>query len=250
MSELKVFCLSYPAIHQSLNQEKFMEIISKLNILDQIYAVYERFAASLDLACKKYCDHCCTSGVILTTLEGYKIIDSLAPNQKAGIIHTMQTASEIKRFQPRVTTNRLAQLCAEGIEPPEEIESEPWQNCPVLLDHQCPIYALRPFGCRCLVSRHNCGEKGYAEIDDFILSVNTVFLQTIEHVDAEGCSGSLVDVLQTMLNKQNWEAYRNGKLHCTGNGLIANQPLEVLMIPPEHRTKMEPILQDLRQIRF
>jgi hypothetical protein len=227
-----------------------MDITSRLKILDQIYSIYDRFAVSLDLACKKYCDHCCTSGVTLTTLEGYKIVDSLAPDIKTDVIHKMQKASETKRFRPQITTNRLAQLCAEGIEPPEEIETGNWQDCPLLRDRQCPIYDLRPFGCRCLVSRHNCGEKGFAEIDDFVLSVNTVFLQTIEHVDAGGCSGNLVEVLQTMFSKRSRESYRDSALHCTSNKLITNQPLEVLMIPPEHRTKMEPILQELRQVKI
>ncbi|MEJ2170378.1 MAG: hypothetical protein P8X90_33180, partial [Desulfobacterales bacterium] len=61
-------------------------------------------------------------------------------------------------------------------------------------------------------------------------------------------SGNLVDVLETMWSEQNREVYANGKLHCTSNGLIANQPLEVLMIPPEHRARIEPILQELRRI--
>ncbi|UCD81459.1 MAG: hypothetical protein JSW26_08580 [Desulfobacterales bacterium] len=227
-----------------------MDITSKLKILDQIYSIYEKFTVSLDLACKKYCDHCCTSGVTLTTLEGYKIIEYLASDTNTDILQKIHSASKLRRFRPQITTNRLAQLCAEGVEPPDENGSDNRQNCPVLLDHRCPIYELRPFGCRCLVSRHDCGEKGYAVIDDFVLSVNTVFLQTIEHVDAEGCSGSLVDVLQTMSIEQNRGAYRNGKLHCSGNGLIANQPLEVLMIPPEHRERIEPILRELRQIRI
>jgi hypothetical protein len=226
-----------------------MDITSKLIILDQIYSIYDRFTDSLDLACKKHCDHCCTSGVILTTLEGYKIIDHLISDTEAGFIQKIRSASEINRFRPQITTNRLARLCADGIEPPVEITGENWQVCPALRDHQCPIYELRPFGCRCLVSRRNCGETGYAEMDDFVLSVNTVILQTIEHVDAEGCSGNLVDVLQTMSIEQNREAYRNCKLHCTGNGLIANQPLQVLMVPPEHRARIEPILQELRQVR-
>ncbi len=86
-------------------------------------------------------------------------------------------------------------------------------------------------------------------MDDFVLSVNTVFLQTIEHVDAGGCSGNLVDVLQAMSDEKNRAAYRSGALHCSANKLIPNQPLEVLMIPPEHQTKMEPILQELREIK-
>jgi len=225
-----------------------MKITSKLKILDQIYSIYEKFTASLDLACKKYCDLCCTAGVTLTTLEGYKIMHRLTAYPDTDIIPKIHSAAEIKRFRPQITTNRLAQLCAADIEPPAEIYSDNRQKCPLLQDHVCPIYELRPFGCRCLVSRRNCGEKGYAEIDDFVLSVSTVFLQTIEHVDAEGCSGSLVDVLQTMSIAQNREVYRHGKLHCTGNGLIQNQPLEVLMIPPEHRERIEPIMEELRQI--
>lgn len=224
-----------------------MDLTSKLKILDQIYSIYEKFTDSLDLACQKYCDHCCTSGVTLTTLEGYKIIARLASDTEIEFIQKIRSSAPIKRFRPHITTNRLARLCAEGVEPPEEIGNGNWQNCPILVDHLCPIYELRPFGCRCLVSRRRCGEKGYAEMDAFVFSVNTVFLQTIEHVDAEGCSGNLVDVLETMWREQNREAYRNGKLHCTGNGLIANQPLEVLMIPPEHRERIEPILQELRR---
>ena len=226
-----------------------MDTTSKLRALDQIYAIYDKFAASLDLACKKYCDHCCTSGVILTTLEGYKIIDRLTSDKNTDVVQHIRSASELKRLRPQLTTNRLAQLCAQGVDPPEEEDNTDLQTCPLLSDHQCPIYELRPYGCRCLVSRHNCGEKGYAEIDDFVLSVNTVFLQTIEHVDAAGCSGNLVDVLQALSEENNREAYCSGALHCSANKLIPNQPLEVLMIPPEHRTKMEPILQELRQIK-
>ena len=226
-----------------------MDITLKLKILDQIYAIYDKFAAALDPACQKNCDHCCTSGVILTTLEGYKIIDRLTSDKNTDVVQHIRSASELKRLRPQLTTNRLAQLCATGVEAPEEADNLNLPGCPLLLDHECPIYELRPYGCRCLVSRHNCGEYGYAEIDDFVLSVNTVFLQTIEHVDAGGCSGNLVDVLQALSEENNREAYCSGALHCSANKLIPNQPLEVLMIPPEHRTKMEPILQELRQIK-
>lgn len=227
-----------------------MDITSKLNILDQIYAVYDNFTATLDTACQKYCDHCCTSGVTVTTLEGYKIIDRLDSETERTVVKKIQAASETKRLRPQVTTNGLAQLCSRGDDPPQEEDNLDLPTCPLLHDHQCPIYELRPYGCRCLVSRHNCGEHGFAEIDDFVLSVNTVFLQTIEHVDTGGCSGNLVDVLQTMWDNDKRAAYKSGALHCSANKLVVNQPLEVLMIPPEHRFAMEPILQELRQIKL
>jgi len=148
-----------------------MDISSKLKILDRIYTIYDRFAAELDLACIKYCAHCCTSGVTLTTLEGYKIIDSLISATKTDVIYNLKAAPEMVRFRPQITTNCLANLCAEDIEPPAEIGGQELSACPILLDRQCPIYELRPYGCRCLVSRHNCGDKGYAEIDDFVLSL-------------------------------------------------------------------------------
>jgi hypothetical protein len=226
-----------------------MEVHTKLKILDKIYAIYEGFAATLDLACKKYCDHCCTAGVTLTTLEGYKIVDGLDAAARADLSRKMQAASEMERFRPQLTTNHLARLYAEGGDPQEEPDNHNLQDCTLLSDHQCPIYELRPYGCRCLVSRHNCGEKGFAEIDDFVLSVNTVFLQTIEHIDSGGCTGNLVDVLQAMSDEKKRKDYCTSALHCSVNKLIPNQPLQVLMIPPEHREKMEPILKELRGIK-
>ena len=140
-------------------------------------------------------------------------------------------------------------MCAAGIDPPEE-EQPASGTCPFLSDDLCPLYRARPFGCRCLVSRHDCGKHGYADIDDFVLSVNTVVLQTIEHMDAAGCSGNMLDVLEVMAGQENRQAYKEGKLDCASTGLIANQPLKILMIPPEHRTRMEPILKSLQEIRF
>ncbi|MGD2186805.1 MAG: YkgJ family cysteine cluster protein [Desulfobacterales bacterium] len=223
-----------------------MDLTGKLTALDKIYSLYDQFAASLDLACKKYCSYCCTTGVTLTTIEAYKIIKS-SPNEEWS--EKIQKAAAQPYFKPQITTNQLANLCADGIEPPEE-ESSEWKSCPLLTENQCPIYAVRPFGCRCLVSRHDCGKKGYADMDDFVLSVNTLFLQTIEHMDAGGCCGNMLDVLEVMASSKHRQAYKNNRLNCATVGLIANHPLKILMIPPEHRTRMEPILQSLRGIRF
>ena len=226
-----------------------MNLSAKLAALEKIYEIYSEFTASLDLACKKYCAHCCTTSVILTTVEGYKIFKTLESEGRTRWIEKMRQASAHEHFQPKITTNRLANLCAEGIEPPAE-ESGEAKPCPFLSDHQCPIYNVRPFGCRCLVSRSDCGKKGYADVDDFVLSVNTIFFQAVEHLDQAGCTGNLIDVLGVMAAEKNRQAYENNRLNCSTTGLIANQPLKILMIPPEHRTKMEPILESLRQIRI
>jgi hypothetical protein len=140
-------------------------------------------------------------------------------------------------------------MCAEGIEPAAE-ESSEWNPCALLAENLCPIYTARPFGCRCLVSRHNCGKEGYADMDDLVLSVNTVFLQILENLDVDGCSGNLIDVLRTMAPEEDRNHYENNRLKCDNAGLISNQPLKVLMIPSEHRSRIEPILQSLRDIRI
>jgi hypothetical protein len=83
---------------------------------------------------------------------------------------------------------------------------------------------------------------------DFVLTVNTVFLQTIEHLDATGCTGNLADVLLCLLPDENQQAYREGRLSCSATGLTGNHPLTVLMVPPEHRDRLQPILQALGKL--
>jgi len=225
-------------------------IAKKIAALDRIYAAYDRFCASIDMACKKFCAQCCTSNVTLTTLEGYKIVDHLIAAGKLDIIDELRHAVATTRYRPQISTNRLAELYAAEAKVPEEEMAAEWEDCSLLAKNVCSIYDLRPFGCRCFVSRKNCAETGFADIDEFTASVNTVFLQTIEHLDADGCSGNLIDVLQAMESEENRQAYAKDRLKCETNGLIVNWSLKVLMIPPEHRTKMEPILEELRQIRI
>jgi len=222
---------------------------NKLEALDRVYKVYEAFHNSLGLACKETCAHCCTTNVTMTTLEGYKIVVDLMAAGRQESLDKLMEIGEKARFQPLLTTNRMAELCAADAKVPQEETTGEWQDCALLNDSLCSIYDLRPFGCRCFVSRQNCGETGYADIDDFTASVNTVFLQVIEHIDAQGCSGNLIDVLQFMASDDRRQAYESGELSCEDNGLIVNWELKVLMIPPEHREKIEPILQQLRGIR-
>ena len=226
-----------------------MNIASKLSILDQIYSIYDEFANTLELACKQHCSFCCTTNVLLTTLEGYKIIEALISRGKIDVVKNIETTPGTAIYRPELTTNQIAKICADGRQLPEEDGPRKWGECFFLMKNACPIYQLRPFGCRCLVSRHNCGEKGYAEVDDFVISVNTVILQMIEHTDARGCTGNLLDVLGVLSSEDNQAAYHSNALTCQKAGLIPNHPLTVLMIPPQHLSRMQPILQKLRQLK-
>ena len=226
-----------------------MEIERKLNALDRIYAVYDEFIRTQPTACRMYCHRCCTTHVTVTSLEAYKIFETLPSGEREKLLRRVNEASELKRFQPVVTTNTLAELCAADQEPPAENETFTNDTCPLLIHDLCSIYALRPFNCRCFISRTPCEKKGYADVDEAVLAVNTIFLQTIEHVDADGCSGNLLDVLKVLADEEKRNAYAVGRLHCSGNGLIANRPLKVLMAPPEQRETIEPIARKLRGIR-
>ena len=221
-----------------------------MGALDRIYEIYDEFSDGLDVACEKACTHCCTTNVMLTTLEGYQIVGHLTAAGKPAVIEQLADLSALKRYQPQVSTNRLAELVAADAKVPPEDPAEPLAPCPLLKDKLCTIYDLRPFGCRCFFSRHNCAETGFADIDDFTASVNTVFLQVIEHLDQAGCSGNLIDVLQVLASENHRQDYENGALKCETHQLIENWPLKVLMIPPEHRKRMEPLIEQLRQIKI
>ena len=225
-----------------------MALKSKLAILDQIYKIYNDFIRTRDLACQKYCSLCCTSNVTLTTLEGYRIVDDLIVNKNFDLFGNLRKALSTNRFRPRSTTNRIAQLCAKGKNFSEADASLYTGVCPLLTERSCSIYAARPFGCRCLVSRQPCEKKGFADIDDFVLTVNTLFMQVIEHVDTHGLSGNLTDVLLFLGSNDERLSGQKTTLKISENNLVPNQPLTVLMIPPEHRDQIKPILRLLQNI--
>ena len=224
-----------------------IDIEQKLTALNRIYAVYDEFVARLELACHKACSRCCTRNVTMTTLEGYRIISSLAGVDKQHLIQLLEREKGLPRFQPTITINTIAEYCANNKAVPEE-EAGDEGLCPMLNDTLCSLYNMRPFGCRCFVSNSICENSGFADIDEVVLTVNNVFLQTIEHIDCHGCSGNLIDVLLWLSIRENAGRYRDGKINCEKAALITNRPMTVLMIPPEHLEKVRPILEQLRSI--
>ncbi len=227
-----------------------MEIERKLSALEAVYAVYDEFLQTQPSACGMRCTDCCTTRVTLTTLEAYRIWTEQGDSASATLGDAARAAGAVPCVRPALTVNAVAALCAAGGDPSAEESGPMTDACPLLRQGLCAIYALRPFHCRCFVSRTRCGEAGAADVTEFLVAVNTVFLQTIEHLDADGCSGSLLDLLKIFSAGEKRAAYAAGVLHCSGNGLIANTPLTVLMVPPEHRARIEPILRKLREIRI
>lgn len=227
-----------------------MDITSKLALLDRLYKLFDDFDLEETLACKRQCATCCTCNMTLTTLEGYKIISDLDARLKSTLMQQVSEAVEQKRFKPQITINQMARRCMTGQEIPEEILDPAWGTCPLLSQKECPIYPLRPFGCRCMMSKTICSETGYADLDAFTLTVANLFNQFIEHLDQDGMTGNLIDMLLFLDDKNNLATYQSDKMELTAKELIPNSPIPVLMIPPEHRGRIEPLLQSLKRELF
>lgn len=227
-----------------------MKLNAKLTILERIVDIYDRFVGEFDLACEKYCAHCCTANVTMTTLEGYRILNHMEQTGETHYLKTIARQAHPDRFLPRISINRMADICARGGDPPDEHLNPDAGPCPILADNTCPLYPVRPFGCRCMVSARNCGLTGFADMDPFILAVNDVFLQYLEHIDAQGYTGNFVDVMQFLESDENRQKYAAGRLRAAPDGLVANQPVFVLMIPPEHRERIQFVLKQIRSIQM
>ncbi len=224
-----------------------MTLAHRLRLLERLYALHDRFTADLEpLACGLHCDTCCTRHVTMTTLEGRYLLDGLSPSEGPRLLANVSLQTGQPHYRPAITTNTLARYCIEGRELPEENPPEDTAPCPLLEEQACPVYRRRPFGCRCFVSRRHCGRQGYADIDDWVVSANTVFLQTIEQLDRPGCFGNFSDVLVFL--KAGGAITEAEPPTCEANGLLANQPVPALMIPPEHMERLRPLLGAIRAL--
>jgi hypothetical protein len=210
----------------------------RFKVLDNLYAVYDQFTDTRHIACKRFCADCCTCNVTLTSLEAAWIMTGLDGGEKLNLFEKIGKTLTNPRFIPKITLNQLADICMQGGDPPDEEIDPTWGACPLLRDKTCTIYAVRPFGCRCMTSFRKCSETGAADMDDFTLTVNHVFLQTIENLDKNGYFGNMSDMLAQTLNKKAAGPHPPP--------LIRNSPLSALLIPPEHREKIQPILDSIR----
>lgn len=211
---------------------------SRLDQLSRLYTLYDRFMDETEFVCHKGCSSCCTCNVTLSSLELDHIKSFLGPEEYRAIVELIKKNMSEKRYQPKTTINGFALACVEGHGIIEEENDPRWGTCPLLVDHICTIYPVRPFGCRSLVSTQECASVGAATLPLFTLTVNNVFMQYIEHLDAWGVSGNLVDMFLVSFQESLWVPH----------GIIKNQGARVLMVPPEHRERIRPLLQEMTGI--
>jgi hypothetical protein len=168
-------------------------------------------------------------------------------NDAEKVLAPLVANPEPRRFRPRTGINAIAALVLGGEDPPEEGADPAAGPCPLLRGHCCPIYPLRPFACRCMVSTRSCEVVGYATIDDFLVTVNTVFQQTIEDLDVGGATGNLSDLVPLLGRSDVKETYLRGRLDPAALDLAPNRRMPALMVPPGHRARMAPIVERLRK---
>jgi Fe-S-cluster containining protein len=227
-----------------------MNITIKQKVLEKMYALYEDFVDDNDFVCQKHCAHCCTQNITMTTLEGYFLLNNLTSTTRTQLIQKLEPQEKSKRFTPRITINGMADLCARNQELPKEENDEISAPCPALNFDLCSLYSKRPFGCRCMVSRKNCGSVGYAEMPSWVISVNNVLMQYIEHIDAKGFSGNFTDIILFLNDPKNGANYVSDHLGVCQRPLLNNQPLYILMVPPEDRPRIEPLIKAIRSIKI
>ncbi|MEA2059091.1 MAG: YkgJ family cysteine cluster protein [Thermodesulfobacteriota bacterium] len=226
----------------------------KFSILEQFYDLHDRFLNKTikKTACARGCDTCCTCNVTMTSLETAFLFSSLDSAEKDKLVSQVRSNSPEQRFHPKLTFNGFARLCLDRAELPEEENNPLWGPCPLLKNRECTIYRARPFGCRSLISETPCSKEGFATMPSLVLTFNQVLMQYIEHVDAQGVFGNLVDMIlefeeNTQLAQANSDmSDTQPKPH---NGLLVqNQPAPVLMVPQEHKQELAPFLSEINKI--
>lgn len=229
-----------------------MTSIVKLNnaveTLERVYTLFDAAMAAFPFACSKQCSDCCTCNVTATGLEIAYIQKRLDAERLYDIRVNLARAEQTRRYRPVQTTNGFALACMEGRDPVEEDNDPSWGTCPLLEDGMCTIYSVRPLGCRVMMSTTPCRQAGQADMPFLALTITTVFMQFVEHLDAGGVYGSFLD-LMAYTQKNALDGCRfpeNGKIP----GTSRNLKIPALMIPPEHVEKTRDLVQSLgRMIR-
>ncbi|MDA8165681.1 MAG: YkgJ family cysteine cluster protein [Desulfobacteraceae bacterium] len=209
------------------------DLASKKEALLRIYSWHEAWGCRFSMACRRGCSSCCTRSVTVTGLEAAVLREHLAETGRTGLLAALPSLAA-DNHRPRTTTNELAAACLQEIESDGEPESWNFDSCPFLADQVCTIYPARPFGCRAFASLVPCADAGTAEVPPLLLTINTVLLQLIEHLDQGGIWGNLLDVLAVDLETKT-----------NGQGPLTCRPCPGFLIPPEEQEEIDALLRAL-----
>jgi Fe-S-cluster containining protein len=220
----------------------------RLELLAELYRIQEQFCTSLEVACRKGCAVCCTENITMTTLEGLHLMEELERKYPPGWPQWSRSLSGRTPSMARPTLNQLARIALSGGDMEEEAIGESPGVCPFLRQENCPVYKARPLACRAMLSRTVCHPGGIAEMPEEVLTLNTVVMQYIEAIDRPGLTGNYIDILLFLSDDGNRHAYRSGRITTAPSGMELNQPIPALMVPPEQREKVQPVIDVVQSL--
>jgi len=206
--------------------------------LHALYGVYQNLVEEFVFACERGCSVCCTHNVLATTAEVDLMMDFVAQIDRPDLVTKMRQGTQGKRMRPRMTLNALAECCLRREEPPDPINDYDFVPCPLREPDGCPVYPARPFACRSLWSTERCAVDGAAVPDSLLLTLNGVFEQLIEHMDAGGLAGNMIDLFSVLSDQPTRTAYQGGQPVEAADHVIATRANPGLLVPPAHRSKV------------
>ena len=220
-------------------------IQTKLDLIKVLKQVFDDFMAEeYRMACGQGCAVCCTHNLTGTTLESWEMLEALEKAGRRDLLEKVKETAKGKIYRPRLTLNTLAMYCLSHREPPsEEPEPEP-QPCPLLEDSCCPIYEARPFTCRSMFSLKRCQAGQEAEIPQELISIVNTCMQMIEHMDAGGSYGNLLDLITALSDEKKEGKYKNGE-HLVIMGVPPTKPVPGFLIPEEDTQTVNRFLKKL-----
>jgi Fe-S-cluster containining protein len=177
-----------------------MESAIKENILLTIFNEFEKWSSSIPHVCVEGCSTCCTQNVMITALEGERILQFIRQkNLQQWCADRLQRSR--KTPAPAQTTNEYAAACLQQLEVKDDGTAvDRGASCPFLENHRCIIYPVRPFSCRCFLSEKPCGTEQIAIQPPSYVAAATAMLQLIEHLGQNEYWGFMPDVLLALLD--------------------------------------------------
>jgi len=215
----------------------------RCDVLARIYLLHDEYTHGHGAVCEQGCASCCTCNVTMTSLEYAFVVDGMDDRERNRLAQKVAQGRGERRFQPAYTINKMAVLCLEEKEIPEEENDPAWGQCPLLQKESCTIYEKRPLGCRMLFSQVNCQQTGYAQMPPYVLTLNNLFQQVVEHLDARGTSGNLTDMILWQSECGQRDEPSQPPAH-----ILNNCRAPVFMVPPEHQEQIRPLMMKLSRL--
>ncbi|MBW1671535.1 MAG: YkgJ family cysteine cluster protein [Deltaproteobacteria bacterium] len=215
-----------------------MDDSNKFKVLAAIYSFYDLFLKGFSVACRPGCHVCCTINIVSTSLEAEHLLRSSFFDD-FDLKKLLSSATTGSVYRPSLSTNQIADFCLRHEEIPSDRIEHGEGVCP-FLDQEglCSVYERRPFACRAMSSMKVCQYGGEADMETFLVTVNLAIYQIIEHLDKEGVSGNLLDVLSELVNNQSVSPD-------PGDRLISNRALPGFLVTSNEQERFGAFMRGL-----